>query len=58
MTTYVNEVVLYHLQDTDTLLDGAIKNQFLEEVVAILILHDLGHLLTYFIQEELDHGGS
>ena len=57
MATDVDEVVLDHLQDADPLLDRAIEDQLLEKVVPILVLHDLGHLLTHFVQEELNHGG-
>ena len=56
VATDVDEVVLNHLQDADPLLDRAIEDKLLEEVVPILVLHDLGHLLTHFVQEELNHG--
>ena len=55
MATDVNEVVLNHLQDADPLLDGAIEDQLLEKVVPILVLHDLGHVLTDLVQKELNH---
>ena len=56
MTANVYEVFFNHLQDPDPLLHRAVVDQFLEEVIPILILHDLGHVLAHFIEKELDHG--
>lgn len=50
----VNEVVDYHLEDAEALFDGAVAEQLLEQVVAVLVFHDLCHVVVHLQQEEFD----
>ena len=53
----VDEVVLNHLKDSNSLLDRTVGQKSLEEVVSILILHDFGHVLIHLLQKELNQVG-
>ena len=42
------------MKNAQSLLNIAIREQFLEEVVAVLIYHDVGQLLTDLLEEKFD----
>lgn len=46
MTADLDEVFLYQLQDSKPLLNWAVRKQFLEEIVAVLVPHNRWKLLT------------
>ena len=48
MTANLDEVILDQLQDPQSLLYTAVGKQLLEEVVAILVDHDLRQFLSNF----------
>ena len=49
VATDIYEVIFDHLKYPQALFHRAIKDQFLEEVVSILIFHDPCHILAYLI---------
>ena len=49
-----DKVILDAVEDSQTLLNGAAPQQFLKEVVAVLIDHDLRQLLTDLLKKEFD----
>ena len=57
MAADFNEILLYHVQDLEPLVAGAVGEQLLEEVVAILVDHDLTELTIDFSEQELDEVG-
>ena len=55
VTTDIDKLVLNHLKDPNPLTNRAVVNQFLKEVVAVLILHDLSHVSTDLVEKKLNH---
>jgi len=49
-----DKVSLNQLQNAHALLYRTVRQQLLEEVVAVLVDHDGGELLADFVQEELN----
>ena len=54
VAAYLDEVLLDQLQNAETLIDGTVRKQLLEEVVSVLVPHNGRKLFTDFMEEELD----
>ena len=54
VTAYSDEVYLDHVEDLESLVGRAVREQLLEEIVAVLINHDFRELTVDFAEHELD----